>query len=101
MATIITDPNAMQDGPAAVRVAYKTESSYFRVNTPEQATLDAIDAAVEEFGVAFPELAYRFDGKGTIRSLRKLGQLVDDVRFSDIIENATLKSKMEAILGLV
>jgi len=101
MATIITDPNAMDDGPAAVRVAYKTESSYFRVNAPDQATLDAIDEAVEAFGTAFPELAYRFDGKTTVRSLRRLGQLVDDVRFSAIVGNATLKAKMEAILGLV
>jgi len=101
MATIITDPNAMDEGPAAVRIAYKTEAGYFRVNAPAQATLDAIDDAVDEFSTAFPELAYRFDGKGTVRALRRLGQLIDDVRFSEIIGNATLKTKMEAILGLV
>ena len=99
--TVIKDPDAMNDGPAAVRIAYKTEASFFRVNTPNTSVLDDIDAAIEEFSDAFPAHAWRFDGKGTVRNLRRLGQLVDDVRFQEILDNVTLKSKMEAILGLV
>ena len=101
MATYVTDPNAMDKGPAAVRTAYKTEARYFRVNTPSAATITKIDTAVSGFKTAFPAQAWRFDGKSTVRSLRRLGQIVDNVKFSDITGNATLKAKLEAVLGLV
>jgi len=101
MATVITNPNAMNEGPAAVRTAYHTEAWYFRVNTPSQSVLDDIDDAVAEFRTAFPYLSWRFYGKTTVRSLKRLAQLVDDARFQQIIDNAPLKAKMEAILGLI
>jgi hypothetical protein len=101
MANLITDPNAMDDGPVAVRVAYKAEAGYFRVNTPEQTVLDDIEDAVDEFVTEFPELKSRFYGKSTVRKLKRLGQVVDNIKFSAIVANNTLKTKMEAILGLV
>ena len=98
---IVTEPLAMNQGPAAVKIAYKAEARYFRANTPSDANVILIDAAVDAFKVAFPSQASRFDGKTTVRSLRRLGQIFDDVCFSTINNDDVLKAKLVAILGLV
>jgi len=98
---IVTEPLAMNQGPAAVKIAYKAEARYFRANTPSAATLTKIDTAVDAFKTAFPSQASRFDGKTTVRSLRRLGQIFDDVCFTTINDDAVLKAKFVAILGLV
>ena len=98
---VVTEPLAMDQGPVAVKIAYKAEARYFRANTPSAANVILIDAAVDGFKTAFPSQASRFDGKSTVRSLRRLGQIFDNVDFSEINGDAVLKAKLVAILGLV
>jgi len=98
---IVTEPLAMNQGPAAVKIAFKAEARYFRVNTPSAAILARIDFAVDGFKTAFPSQASRFDGKSTVRSLKRLGQIFDDVCFATINSDAVLKAKFVTILGLV
>ena len=100
MANQISDPNSMTS-PAAARICYKAQAEYFRVTAPDAAEETAINDAISAFSVAFPELRYRFDGKPLVRKLRRLGQIVDDVYFQLIVNNAPLKAKMEAAMGLV
>jgi hypothetical protein len=96
---IVVDPVATN--PAAYRIAYKATAEVFRVNAPDTATETKITDAVEAFSTAFPQEAWRFDGKGVVRSLKRLGQIIDDVYYSDILADAPLKAKLDAIVGLI
>ena len=100
MANQITDPNSLTS-PAAARICYKMEAEYFRVNAPSVAEEAAITDAIDAFSTAFPEQRYRFDGKPLVRKLRRLGQIIDDVYFQLITEDAVLSAKLEAAMGLV
>ena len=96
---IVVDPVATN--PAGYRIAYKATAEVFRVNAPDSITEQKIVDAVDEFSNVFPNYAWRFDGKGVVRSLKRLGQIIDDVYFNDILANVTLKNKLDAIVGLI
>ena len=96
---IVVDPVATN--PAEYRIAYKATAEVFRVCPPDSATETLITDAVDAFSVAFPNQAWRFDGKGIVRSLKRLGQIIDDVYYSDIVADGALKTKLDAIVGLV
>ena len=100
MANQISDPNSMTS-PAAARICYKAQAEHFRVTAPDTTQETAITNAISAFVEAFPELRWRFDGKKTVRQLRRLGQVIDDVYFQLIINDATLKSELEGAMGLV
>jgi hypothetical protein len=96
---IVVDPVATN--PADYRIAYKATAEVFRVCPPNASVKQDIDDAVEAFSTAFPREAWRFYGKGTVRSLKRLGQIIDDVYYDDIVANAPLKAKLDAIVGLI
>lgn len=96
----ISDPDSMTS-PAAASVCYKNQAEYFRVNPPTGSNETAITEAVEAFSDAFPHLKYRFYGESVSGKLRRLSQIIDDVYFENILDNASLKTKLEGAMGLV
>lgn len=96
---IVVDPVATN--PADYRIAYKATAEVFRVNAPDSATETKITDAVDAFVTKFPVQEWRFYGKGVVRKLKRLGQVFDDVSFDAILADAALKTKLDAIVGLV
>lgn len=96
---IVVDPTATT--PVDYRTAFKNTATVLRVNRPNSTTKQKIIDAVEAFSVEFPNYKYRFNSKDPVRNLKRLGQIIDDVYFKDILASSSLKSKLDDIVGLI
>jgi len=80
--------------PAELRETIKNLASIMRINvTTAEKTL--IDDMVTEFLNEYPEFTYRFNTRPTVRTLRRFGQVLDDVQYSDFVSKATLQTKID------
>ena len=87
--------------PVEYKTIYKATAEVFRVCPPSSEVNSMILNAIDEFLIAFPEQKWRFYGKGTVKKLKRLGQIIDDVPYGEITSNESLMTSLNAIVGLI